>query len=110
MTTPPNDTSPATPTEVGTNMTQPVIVDLGRKRASKIRDLKDGEGELWDDVLDVIDEVKDMLGKEADGKLLVPIILLFEKRRRRRRFERLLFPLADWDEDDDDEDDEDDED
>ena len=105
MTTPPTDPSPAQATEVETTMAQPIVVDLGRKKASKIRDLKDGEGELWDDVLDVIDEVKEMLGKEADGKVLVPTVVLVEKMTRRQRIERILFPLANWDDDDDDDDD-----
>jgi hypothetical protein len=109
MTTMPPPAAGATPaTEPDTLMTQPIIVDLGREKARKIRDLKRGEGDLWDEVLDVIDEVKDMLGEEAEGKTLVPIILLYQKKSRRQRIEKILFPLADWDDDDDDDDDEDD--
>jgi len=93
--------------EASTEMTQPIIVDLGRQKSQKLKDLKEGEGELWDEVLDVIDEVKEMLGEEADGKLMVPIILLYEKKPARPRLERVLFPLADWDDDDDDDDEED---
>jgi uncharacterized protein (UPF0335 family) len=89
--------------EPETEMTQPIIVDLGRQRASRLADLKEGEGELWDEVLDVIAEVKDMLGAEADGKVLLPVIMIYEKTsRRRRRIENILFPLADLHDDDDD--------
>ena len=109
MTMPSPAAGAAPASEADTLMTQPIIVDLGREKARRIRDLKRGEGELWDEVLDVIDEVKDMLGDEAEGKTLVPIILVYQKRARRRRIERMLFPLADWDADDED-DDEDDED
>jgi hypothetical protein len=108
MEMPVSDPGIAPLSSLDTTMTQPVIVDLGRERARQIRELKRGEGELWEDVLDVIDEVKDMLGAEAEGKTLVPIILLVEKKTRRQRIEKLLFPLANWDDDDDD--DEDDED
>ncbi len=107
MQMPVSDPGIAPLSNLDTTMTQPVIVDLGRERARQIRELKRGEGELWDDVLDVIDEVKGMLGAEAEGKTLVPIILLVEKKTRRQRIEKLLFPLANWDDDDDDEDEDD---
>jgi hypothetical protein len=97
-------------TEAVTHMTQPIIVDLGRKRSAALQDLKAGEGELWDEVLDVVDEVKEMLGAEAEGKTLLPLILIYEKKRRAPRLERVLFPLADWDDDEDDDDEDDDED
>lgn len=107
MTMPASDPSAAPISSTDTTMAQPIIVDLGREKPSKIRDLKRGEGELWDEVLDVVDEVKEMLGAEAEGKTLVPIIMLYQKKSRRQRIEKILFPLADWDDEDDDEDDED---
>ena len=109
MATPSVDPAMKEATETESEMAQPIIVDLGRKKASKLRDLKDGQGELWDEVLDVLDEVKEMLGEEANGKLLVPVVMIYEKKPR-RRWERMLFPLADWsamtDDDDDDDQDE----
>jgi hypothetical protein len=103
---------PATDTSAETNseMTQPIIVDLGKQKASKLQALKEGEGELWDEVLDVLEEVKEVLGKEADGKLMVPVVIIYEKKQRVRRLEDMLFPLADWSRDaqaDEDEEDED---
>ena len=93
-----------------TEMTQPVIIDLGKQRSKLIRELKKGEGELWEEVLEVADEVKDMLGAEAEGKVLIPIIMLYQEKAGRRRvdLEKLIFPLLD-NNDDDDDDDEDDE-
>lgn len=90
-------------------MTQPVIIDLGKQRTRALNDLKKGEGKLWDEVLEVVDEVKDMLGAEAEGKVLVPVIMIYKERTGRRRLDldRILFPLLD-DRDDDDDDDEDD--
>jgi hypothetical protein len=96
--------------KTSTEMTQPVIIDLGKQRSRTLKDLKQGEGKLWDEVLDVVDEVKEMLGADADGKVLVPIIMLYEEKSSRRRvdLDRILFPLLE-DDDDDDEDDEEDE-
>lgn len=92
-------------------MTQPVIIDLGKQRRSALRDLKKGEGKLWDELFDVIDEVKEMLGADAEGKVLVPVVMLYQEKTSRRRLdlERVLFPLLDR-ENDEDEDDEEEED
>jgi hypothetical protein len=48
----------------------------------------------------VVDEVKEMLGEEAAGKLMVPIIMIYEKKQSQPRVEKILFPLANWDDDD----------
>lgn len=90
-----------------TEMTQPVIIDLGKQRGRSLKELKKGEGKLWDEVLEVVDEVKDMLGAEADGKVLVPIIMLYQEKSGRRRLDldKILFPLLEVDDDDDEDDD-----
>jgi len=99
------------PATTSTEMTQPIIIDLGKQRSRVLKSLKRGEGRLWDEVLDVVEEVKDLLGADADGKVLVPVILIYRERSRRRRLnlDRLLPPvLVDDDEDDDYDDDDDD--
>jgi len=90
-----------------TEMTQPVIIDLGKQRSKSIKELKNGEGELWEEVLEVADEVKEMLGAEAEGKILIPVIMLYQEKAGRRRIdlEKLIFPLMETDDDDDDDDD-----
>ena len=89
--------------EASTEMTQPVIIDLGKQKSKLIKELKKGEGELWDEVLEVADEVKEMLGAEAEGKVLIPVIMLYQEKAGRRRIdlEKLIFPLMDNDDDDD---------
>ena len=91
-------------TATSTEMTQPVIIDLGKQRSKLIKELKNGEGELWDEVLEVADEVKEMLGAEAEGKVLIPVIMLYQEKAGRRRIdlEKLIFPLMENDDDDDD--------
>lgn len=93
-----------------TEMTQPVIIDLGKQRASTLKELKKGEGKLWDEIFDVVDEVKDMLGDEAHGKVLVPIVMLYKEKSRSQRIDlnRIAFPLLDFDDEDDDEDEDED--
>jgi len=92
-------------TETSTEMTQPVIIDLGMQKSAAIKALKEGEGELWEEVFEVVDEVKEMLGKDADGKVLVPVVMLYGKKQPRGLYlEKILFPLLNLDEDDDDDD------
>jgi hypothetical protein len=95
-----------------TEMTQPVIIDLGKQKARSLRELKKGEGKLWDEVLDVAEEVKEMLGSDAEGKVLIPIVMLYQEKSSGRRLDldKILFPLLDRDDDDDEEDDDDDDD
>jgi hypothetical protein len=91
---------------VSTEMTQPVIIDLGKQRPRSLRELKKGEGKLWDEVLDVAEEVKDMLGIDAESKVLIPIVMLYqEKSRRRLDLDRILFPLLDAEDDEDEDED-----
>lgn len=92
-----------------TEMTQPIIIDLGKQKASNLKELKKGEGNLWDEIFEVVDEVKDMLGEEAEGKVLIPIIMLYKQKSRRRPIDlnRIVFPLLDYDDDDDEYEDED---
>lgn len=96
--------------KTSTEMTQPVIIDLGKQRSKALKDLKSGEGKLWDEVLDVVEEVKEMLGTDAEGKVLVPVVMLYQQRNSRRRIDidKILFPLLDDDDDDDEDDDEED--
>jgi hypothetical protein len=78
-------------TQATVDVTQPIIVDLGKQRPKRIKALKRGNGKLWDEVAEVLDEVKANLGEDASGKLLVPVILVYRRQNRRNR--RGAFPL-----------------
>jgi hypothetical protein len=81
--------------QTSTEMTQPIVIDLGKKKNRAVKSLKKGKGKLWGEVLDVVAEVKDRLGAEADGKVLVPIVMIYREKPRRkgRNLERFLSPL-----------------
>jgi Family of unknown function (DUF6200) len=85
--------------KTSTEMTQPVIIDLGKQKNRTVKNLKKGKGKLWGEVLDAVEEVKDMLGAEADGKVLVPIVMIYREkpRRKRRALERMLSPFLSGD-------------
>jgi len=64
-------------------ITQPIVVDLGKVKKKRIRQLKRGRGPLVLDVQDVVNEVSASLGDEVAGKQLVPVVVLYRKKRRR---------------------------
>lgn len=63
----------------------PVIVDAGKASRRKVRDLKQGCGPLLNDVHDAVAQVTASLGDQADGKQLVPVVVLIRKKRRGKR-------------------------
>jgi hypothetical protein len=81
--------------QTSTEMTQPIVIDLGKQKNRAVKNLKKGKGKLWGEVLDVVAEVKDRLGAEADGKVLIPIVMIYceKPRRKGRTLERFLSPL-----------------
>ncbi len=70
-----------TPAEV----TAPIIVNLGKKKRKAIKRLKRGKGAAMDEVMDVIDQVQANLGPQAEGKVLVPVVVIYRQKQRRIR-------------------------
>ncbi|HVR39810.1 MAG TPA: hypothetical protein VMU84_12005 [Thermoanaerobaculia bacterium] len=76
----------------------PVIVDAGKTSRRKIKDLKQGCGALINDVNDAVNQVSATLGDQADGKQLIPVVVIYRRksrrgRRRGRRGLGGLFPI-----------------
>ena len=63
----------------------PVIVDLGVTKKKAIRNLKCGRGPALVEVERVLDTVRTTLAADVDGKVLVPIVMVYKKRPKRRR-------------------------
>jgi len=79
-------------TGTSTEMTQPVIIDLGKQKQGNLSELKKGEGKLWKEVLNVVEEVKEMLGASADGKVIIPVVVIYRKKLKRRRLDKMILP------------------
>lgn len=62
----------------------PVVLDLGRTKRKLIRALKKGQGELIEEVAAAVEAVRNNLGAEAEGKILTPVVIIYERRARRR--------------------------
>jgi hypothetical protein len=63
----------------------PIILDLGKTKRKNIKDLKQGRGKLLGDIEDAMKEVSTSLGDQADGKHLIPVVLVYRKKAKRRR-------------------------
>src|SRR5437016_5844837 len=69
----------------------PIVISLGRRKRKSIRALERSEGPLFDDVLRALAEVQRSLGPEATDKVLLPIAVVYERKRRRRKSLLALF-------------------
>lgn len=76
-----------------TTVTPPIILDLGKTSRKSIRQLGEGSGKLVADVQDAVAQVTASLGDQANGKQLVPMILVYQKKRRKNKNGGGLFPL-----------------
>ena len=74
-------------------MNAPVILDLGRTRRNRVRQLKKGRGKLLEDVKDALAEATEALGEQAEGQQLLPVILIYRRRRRKRNRGRGIVPF-----------------
>lgn len=61
--------------------TPPIIIDLGKVGKKKVRQFKEGRGEIAAEVQQILNETRGNLGAEHAGKELVPIVLVYKKKR-----------------------------
>lgn len=63
---------------------RPVIVDLGKVKRKRIKALKAGRGPLLDEVSETLEAVRQQLGAEAEGRELLPVVILYRPKRRKK--------------------------
>ncbi len=63
----------------------PIVVDLGKTKRKAIKSLKRGRGKLMAEVDEVVATVAANLGAEAQGKELVPVVIVYRQRDKKRR-------------------------
>ena len=63
----------------------PIVLDLGRVKRKQIKRLKQGTGPLLDEVHEAIASVRDELGDEAEGKELMPVVLLYRRKNKKKK-------------------------
>lgn len=62
----------------------PVVLDLGKTKKKLIRELKRGEGKLMADVAEAVEAVRSNLSPEMDGKILVPVVIVYQRKTSRK--------------------------
>lgn len=77
----------------GSIISTPVVVDLGKVRKKRIKQLKKGRGKLFADVSETVDEVIEGLGADASGKEIVPIVVVYKQKSKKRRKRAGLWPV-----------------
>jgi Family of unknown function (DUF6200) len=86
-TTPGRNDVPARPATT-TNVAPPVVLDLGKQRRKRIKQLRRGEGRLMDEVNGSVEELRTAGAIGADAQAVV--IIVREKRRKTRGLSGLL--------------------
>jgi hypothetical protein len=68
----------------GADIVAPIVLSLGKEKKKDIRKLKRGRGKLMDEVIDVLEQVHDHLGPEAEGKVIVPVVVIYREKPKNR--------------------------
>ena len=67
---------------------RPIIIDLGKAKRKRIKALKRGRGKLMEEVTcalnEASDDIRSRLGEEAANGPLIPVVLIYRKKRKRR--------------------------
>ncbi len=62
----------------------PLVVDLGKAKREQVKALMLGRGDLVSNVKEALEQIREGLGADASGKRLLPIVVVYEKKRSRR--------------------------
>jgi hypothetical protein len=60
----------------------PIVIDLGKKKRKRIKDLKRGRGSVAREVLEATAQVRESFGDAASDKEFVPIVVVYRKKRK----------------------------
>lgn len=69
----------------------PIIVDLGKVPNKNLRKLKEGRGKLMDELRTTLDEVVKEMGKDLDGKEILPVVLVYGRKRKKKKAKLISF-------------------
>jgi len=62
----------------------PVILNIGKAKRKDIRLLREGQGPLVNEVQSALQEVAASLGEQAEGKQILPVVLIYRKKSRKK--------------------------
>ncbi len=73
------------PNHQATDRQPPIVIDLGKVKRKKAKALKKAEGPLMEEVDAVLDELNANGTRELEGKTLVPVVVLYEKKPKKKK-------------------------
>lgn len=62
-----------------------IVISLGSTRRKRIRQLKRGDGKLVGRVRSAVEVAAAGLGDDADGKTLIPVVLVYREKTAKKR-------------------------
>ncbi|MCJ7700896.1 MAG: hypothetical protein MUO62_04890 [Anaerolineales bacterium] len=71
--------------EKNVEITEPIIINLGKQNKKRIKNLLKGRGKLLYEIDDVVEEVTSLLGEELEGKAIVPLVLVYQEKPKQKR-------------------------
>ena len=83
----------ATKHETEEEQLSPIVIDVGKVRSKRIKQLREGKGPLVRNVEEALQTVRDQLKGHLAGKQLVPVVLVYRKKPKTSR-PSLLNPLG----------------
>lgn len=63
----------------------PIILEVGKTKKRNIRDMERGQGKIMADLQEAMVEVTATLGGDAEGKQLVPVVLVYRRKGKKRK-------------------------
>jgi hypothetical protein len=61
----------------------PIIIDLGKRKKKAIKRMKNGEADILMEIDEALSRAAEAMGDDAKGKVLVPVVLIVEKKAKR---------------------------
>lgn len=65
---------------------EPIIVNLGKRKAKQLRALADDHGPAAEEVAEAMAQVRAQLGAAAEGKTIVPVVVVYKKKKAKNVF------------------------
>ncbi len=81
------ETTPEETQESGTiSQAAPLVIDLGKKKRKTARKIKKGRGPVLDHIDQAVQYTVESLGDHEGDAIIVPVVLIYERKRKRRRY------------------------
>ena len=72
----------------------PSVSDLGKQRRKRIDQLKKGRGALAAEIAEIVEQVREQLGSKVEGKEILPVAIVYQRKRKRRKKTMGMFPFS----------------